>query len=86
MTPRLHTVAGVQVWPGRPYRRGATDDAVGTNFACSEVAEQVDRCVFDAAGDESRIVLSDVGAAAPLRLAVFARCLLRHVNRGRSTS
>src|SRR6202012_2874606 len=37
-------------WPGAPYPLGATWDGWGTNFALfSEVADQVDLCLF--AGD-----------------------------------
>ncbi|WP_420128304.1 glycogen debranching protein GlgX [Longimicrobium sp.] len=40
-------------WPGRPYPLGATFDGKGTNFAIySEVAWEVELCVFDAPGDE----------------------------------
>jgi len=38
-------------WPGRPYPLGATWDGEGVNFALfSEHAEQVELCLFDAAG------------------------------------
>ena len=38
----------MQVWPGTPYPLGATWDGAGTNFALfSEVAEQVELCLFD---------------------------------------
>jgi glycogen operon protein len=51
----------MQVWPGRPYPLGATYDGVGTNFALfSEVAERVELCLFDAAGNERRIELREV--------------------------
>ena len=40
-----------EVWPGRAYPRGATWDGEGVNFALfSEHAQQVELCVFDAAG------------------------------------
>ncbi len=51
------------VWPGRRYPLGATYDGVGTNFAVySAVAEAVELCLFDAAGDEQRIDLTEVDA------------------------
>ncbi len=50
-------------WPGSPYPLGATHDGVGTNFSVfSEVAEQVDLCLFDEQGAESRVVLEEVDA------------------------
>jgi isoamylase len=43
------------VWPGRPFPLGATPAEGGTNFAvASEVAEAVDLCVINEAGDGSR--------------------------------
>jgi pullulanase/glycogen debranching enzyme len=40
--------AGTAVWPGSRYPLGAAYDGIGTNFALfSEVAEQVDLCLFD---------------------------------------
>src|SRR5580700_3230749 len=56
----------MQVWPGTPYPLGATWDGAGTNFALfSEVAEQVELCLFDgddANGDsrETRIAITEV--------------------------
>ncbi len=48
-------------WPGTAYPLGATYDGAGTNFALfSEVAEQVELCLFDADGLESRVALSEV--------------------------
>ena len=39
----------MQVWPGTPYPLGASWDGAGTNFALfSEVAAQVELCLFDA--------------------------------------
>jgi isoamylase len=58
----------VHVWPGTPYPLGATWDGAGTNFALfSEVAEQVQLCLFDADGAdghsrETRITLAEVDA------------------------
>jgi isoamylase len=51
----------MQVWPGTAYPLGATWDGSGTNFALfSEVAERVELCLFDEAGAESRIALTEV--------------------------
>ncbi|MGW8328892.1 glycogen debranching protein GlgX [Streptomyces sp. NPDC055897] len=51
----------MQTWPGRPYPLGAVHDGAGTNFALfSEVAERVELCLFDAAGEERRVPLTDV--------------------------
>src|SRR5215217_3819408 len=37
-----------EVWPGKPYPRGATYDGVGVNFAVfSQVATKVEVCLFD---------------------------------------
>jgi isoamylase len=58
----------VHVWPGTPYPLGATWDGAGTNFALfSEVAEQVELCLFDAGdaaaeGEETRVRLTEVDA------------------------
>ncbi|OBK66998.1 glycogen debranching protein GlgX [Mycobacterium sp. 1165178.9] len=50
-----------EVWPGRAYPLGATYDGAGTNFAVfSEVAEQVELCLFDAEGTESRVPLPEI--------------------------
>ena len=50
-----------QVWPGTAYPLGATYDGTGTNFAIfSEVAEQVELCLFDDDGNEERIQLPEV--------------------------
>ena len=51
----------MQIWPGAPYPLGATWDGWGTNFALfSEVAERVELCLFDEAGSESRVALTEV--------------------------
>jgi glycogen operon protein len=57
----------MEVWPGTPYPLGATWDGAGTNFALfSEVAEQVELCLFNAGdadedGDgETRIAITEV--------------------------
>jgi isoamylase len=45
---------------GRAYPLGATYDGVGTNFSIfSEVAEQVELCLFDEAGNEKRHLLPE---------------------------
>ncbi|MGH9131537.1 MAG: glycogen debranching protein GlgX [Acidimicrobiales bacterium] len=49
----------MQVWPGQPYPLGATYDGAGTNFSLfSEVASEVELCLFDEAGAETRVPLS----------------------------
>jgi isoamylase len=51
----------IDVWPGHPYPLGATYDGAGTNFSIfSEVAEQVELCLFDADGTETRLTLPEV--------------------------
>jgi isoamylase len=51
----------MHIWPGAPYPLGATWDGWGTNFALfSEVADRVDLCLFDEAGTETRIPLTEV--------------------------
>jgi isoamylase len=56
------TSAGL--WPGTAYPLGATYDGAGTNFAIfSEVAEQVELCLFDAGeahSAEARVSLPEV--------------------------
>ncbi|GIJ45263.1 glycogen operon protein GlgX homolog [Virgisporangium aliadipatigenens] len=48
------------MWPGSPYPLGATYDGGGTNFALfSEVAERVELCLFDDAGNETRMDLPE---------------------------
>src|SRR5690606_33128338 len=48
------------VWPGRAYPLGATYDGLGTNFSLfSEVAERVELCLFDLAGNETRVELPE---------------------------
>jgi len=49
------------VWPGDTYPLGASYDGAGTNFALySELAEQVELCLFDDDGTESRVSLYEV--------------------------
>ncbi len=51
----------LEIWPGKAYPLGATFDGSGTNFAVfSEAAEQVELCLFDADGSETRVTLPEV--------------------------
>jgi isoamylase len=57
----------MRIWPGTPYPLGATWDGWGTNFTLfSEVAERVELCLFDEAGDnkgaltETRVELTEI--------------------------
>jgi glycogen operon protein len=51
----------MDTWPGQPYPLGATYDGTGVNFALfSEVAEQVDLCLVDDEGAETRLPLTEV--------------------------
>jgi glycogen operon protein len=51
----------MDIWPGTAYPLGATYDGSGTNFALfSEVAEQVELCLFDDTGTETRVSLPEV--------------------------
>ena len=53
--------ADTPVWPGDSYPLGATYDGAGTNFAVfSEIAEQVELCLFDHDGAETRVALREV--------------------------
>ena len=53
----------MNTWPGSAYPLGATFDGNGTNFALfSEVADEVELCLFDDLGKETRISLSEVDA------------------------
>jgi isoamylase len=50
----------VDIWPGLPIL-GATYDGAGTNFAVfSEIAEQVELCLFDTEVTETRVSLLEV--------------------------
>jgi glycogen operon protein len=50
----------VKIWPGNPFPLGATWDGVGTNFSLfSEVATRVELCLFDEAGNETRVDLPE---------------------------
>ena len=60
VTARPHPAVS-EVWPGAPFPQGATYDGRGTNFTLySEGASRVDLCLFDRAGGESRIELTEV--------------------------
>ncbi|HEV8116127.1 MAG TPA: glycogen debranching protein GlgX [Acidimicrobiales bacterium] len=49
-----------RIWPGRPTPLGATFDGIGTNMAVfSEVAEQIDLCLFDDDGNETAVPLTE---------------------------
>jgi isoamylase len=51
---------GMHIWPGRSYPLGATYDGAGTNFALfSEIASNVELCLFDASGNEQRFPLPE---------------------------
>jgi glycogen operon protein len=51
----------VRPWPGTPYPLGATYDGVGTNFTLfSEAADEVELCLFDDEGKETRVRLPEV--------------------------
>ena len=53
----------MEVWPGTPYPLGATFDGSGTNFAVfSEVAEEVELCLFDDDRVETRVAMTEVDA------------------------
>jgi glycogen operon protein len=53
----------LEAWPGHAYPLGPSYDGGGTNFALfSEVAEAVDLCLFDDAGQERRVRLEEVDA------------------------
>jgi isoamylase len=50
----------MEVWPGKPYQLGATPSADGTNFAVySDVADGLTLCLFDAAGHETQLALTE---------------------------
>jgi isoamylase len=49
----------MDVWPGQPFPLGAIWDGGGTNFSLfSEYAEGVELCLFDDAGEETRIEIT----------------------------
>ncbi len=50
----------IEVWPGHPFALGAEWDGDGTNFSLfSEHAEGVELCLFNEAGEETRIGVQD---------------------------
>ena len=50
----------METWPGSPQPLGAVFDGSGTNFAIfSEVARQVELCLFDDEGRETRVELPE---------------------------
>ena len=51
----------MEIWPGTPYPLGATYDGSGVNFALfSEVAEDVELCLIDDDGVETRVEMPEV--------------------------
>jgi glycogen operon protein len=53
----------MELWPGRPYPLGATTGPDGTNFAvCSGIADGVTLCLFDEAGAERQLPLTEQDA------------------------
>ena len=53
----------LKIWPGEPFPLGATYTGEGTNFSLfSEAATRVELCLFDDAGQETRLILPEVTA------------------------
>jgi glycogen operon protein len=53
-------VQTMEVWPGQPFPLGAIWDGSGTNFSIfSEHAERVELCLFDDAGEEVRVPVTN---------------------------
>jgi glycogen operon protein len=51
----------MKIWPGNAYPLGAICDNGGTNFSLfAEVAQRVELCLFDEAGNETRVDLPEV--------------------------
>ncbi|MFQ4150016.1 glycogen debranching protein GlgX [Arthrobacter sp. LAPM80] len=51
----------MEIWPGRDHPLGARPDGGGTNFALfSDGAQSVELCLFDHAGNETRLQLTEV--------------------------
>jgi isoamylase len=51
----------MSICPGDAYPLRAKRHGTGTNFALfSEVADRVELCLFDPAGDETRVALTEV--------------------------
>jgi isoamylase len=54
----------IDIWPGDPYPLGASYDGGGTNFSLfSEVAGEVELCLFADDGGERRVALDEVDAS-----------------------
>jgi isoamylase len=54
----------IDIWPGDPYPLGASYDGGGTNFSLfSEVADEVELCLFADDGGERRVALDEVDAS-----------------------
>jgi isoamylase len=52
-----------EVWPGNPFPLGAEWDGNGTNFSLfSEDAERVTLCLFDEAGNETQVEMTEQSA------------------------
>jgi glycogen operon protein len=50
----------MEAWPGRPFPLGPVWDGNGTNFSLfSENAERVELCIFDDAGNERRVDVTE---------------------------
>src|SRR6185437_1329558 len=50
----------MEVWPGNPFPLGPVWDGAGTNFSIFfESAERVELCLFDDAGNESRVEVTE---------------------------
>jgi len=57
---RSPILAVMMTTPGRPYPLGATPRAGGVNFAvASRVADGIEVCLFDEAGNEQRVPLTE---------------------------
>jgi len=53
----------MKIWPGQPFPLGAVYDGSGTNFSLfSEIADQVELCLFDHDDQEMRIEMPEVTA------------------------
>jgi len=61
LTQNTTLEAALEIWPGSAYPLGATYDGSGVNFALfSEVAEEVELCLIDDDGVETRIEMPEV--------------------------
>src|SRR5471030_582777 len=53
----------MDIWPGEPFPHGATYDGSGTNFSIfSEVADRIELCLFDDAGNQTLVDLPEITA------------------------